>query len=340
MHLAHWRGPAASTCARHSINAYWMPTLQVTWTSTFLDYKVLPGLPDHFKWYPKLSTSVRVLLETRSLRPPMSPSVLPFGRLKFFLTDAPSTDLEAECLEQRHLPASTGKRKEMEPLNLSKSSEWAWETGLQIPWDYRFLSIKYYRICLLYLSSHVNPDELVSPYRLEWNEQLSGQSSHSTIHFLPCSQIQPEVWVFRERTGKESSNSVPKVIFSTVGEEGTINSTDPSYSVFNFMLLVYNMISYHPEFQKWPSALVAGCWGQEQMMSVTRRGHGSGQSAALRPSVQGQVGSMPGCPETQFSFGPQSNTMVAQTQGLSQPGDLTASSTSTRRKSLVKIKCY
>lgn len=116
-----------------TINAYWMPTLQVTWTSTFLDYKVVPGLPDHFKWYPKFSTSVRVLLETRSLRPPMSPSVLPFGRLKFFLTDAPSTDLEAECLEQRHLPASTGKRKEMEPLNLSKSSEWAWETRLQIP---------------------------------------------------------------------------------------------------------------------------------------------------------------------------------------------------------------
>lgn len=69
-------------------------------------------------------------------------------------------------------------------------------------------------------------------------------------------------------------------------------------------------------------------------MSVTRRGHGSGQSAALGPSVQGQVGSMPGCSETQFSFGPQSNTMVAQTQGLSQPGDLTASSTSTQRKSL------
>lgn len=66
-----------------------------------------------------------------------------------------------------------------------------------------------------------------------------------------------------KETGRESYNSVPKVIFSTVGGEGTINSTDPSYSVFNFMLLVYNMISYHPEFQKWPSGLV-GCWGQER----------------------------------------------------------------------------
>ena len=94
-----------------------------------------------------------------------------------------------------------------------------------------------------------------------------------------------------------------KFIFSTVGEECTINSTDPSY-VFKFMLLVYNMISYHPEFQKWPLGLVAGCWGQEQMMSVTRRGHGSGQSAAPGPSAQAQVGSTPGCSETQLSFGP------------------------------------
>ena len=87
-----------------------------------------------------------------------------------------------------------------------------------------------------------------------------------------------------------------------MGEECTINSTDPSYNVFKFMLLVYNMISYHPEFQK--SGLVASCWGQEQMMSVTRRGHSSGQSAAPGPSEQAQVGSMPGCSETQLSFGP------------------------------------
>lgn len=134
-HTACWRGPAASTCACHSINAYWMPTLQVTSTSSFLDYKVLPGLPDHFKWYPKFSTSVRVLLETRSFRTPMSPSVLPFERLKFFLTDAPSTDLEAECLEQRHLPASTGKRREMEPL-IGVSHRSGHERQ-----DYRFLRI-------------------------------------------------------------------------------------------------------------------------------------------------------------------------------------------------------
>lgn len=76
------------------------------------------------------------------------------------------------------------------------------------------------------------------------------------------------------------------------------------------------------------------------MTSVMRRGHGSGQSAAPGPSVQGQVGSTPGCSETQFSFGPQSNTMVAQTQGLSQPGDLTVSSTSIQRKSLVKNKVF
>lgn len=134
-HITRWRGPAASTCARHSINAYWMPTLQVTSTSSFLDYKVLPGLPDHFKWYPKFSTSVRVLLETRSFRTPMSPSVLPFERLKFFLTDAPSTDLEAECLEQRHLSASTGKRRETEPLIWV--SHWSGHERQ----DYRFLRI-------------------------------------------------------------------------------------------------------------------------------------------------------------------------------------------------------
>ena len=74
------------------------------------------------------------------------------------------------------------------------------------------------------------------------------------------------------------------------------------------------------------------------MMYVKSRGHGSGQSAAPGHSVQVQVCSMPGYSENQFFFGPQSNSMVGQTQGLSQPGDLIASSTNTQRKSLVKIR--
>lgn len=73
-------------------------------------------------------------------------------------------------------------------------------------------------------------------------------------------------------------------------------------------------------------------------MSVKRRGPGSGQSAALGHSAQVQVCSMSGYSENQFSSDPQSNPMGEQTQGLSQTGDLTASSTSTQRKNLVKTR--
>lgn len=104
------------------------------------------------------------------------------------------------------------------------------------------------------------------------------------------------------------------------------------------MSLVCSMKSYHPEFQKWPPGLVVGHWGLEWMMYVKSWAQGSGQSAAPGHSVQVQVCSMPGYSENQFFFGPQSNSMVGQTQGLSQPGDLIASSTNTQRKSLVKIR--
>lgn len=73
-------------------------------------------------------------------------------------------------------------------------------------------------------------------------------------------------------------------------------------------------------------------------MYVNSWGHGSAQSAVLGHSVQVQVCSTSGYRRTQFSFDPQSNLMVEQTQDLSRPGDLTASSTSTQRKILVKIR--
>lgn len=75
-------------------------------------------------------------------------------------------------------------------------------------------------------------------------------------------------------------------------------------------------------------------------MYVKSWGHGSGQSTVLGHSVQVQVCSMSGYRRYQFSFVPQNNLMVEQTQDLSQPGDLPASLTSTRRKILVKIKEY
>lgn len=67
-------------------------------------------------------------------------------------------------------------------------------------------------------------------------------------------------------------------------------------------------------------------------------GHGSGRGAALGLPVWVQVCSMSGYRKNQFSFDPHSNPMVGQTQDLSQPGDLTASLTSTQRKILVKIR--
>lgn len=104
------------------------------------------------------------------------------------------------------------------------------------------------------------------------------------------------------------------------------------------MSLVCNMISYHPEFQKWLSGLVVGCWGQEWMVDVKSQCHDSGQSTVLGRSVQLQVCSTSRYWGKQFSFDPQSNPMVGQTQDLSQPGDLTASSTRTQRKTLIKIR--
>lgn len=81
-----------------------------------------------------------------------------------------------------------------------------------------------------------------------------------------------------------------------------------------------------------------GCWEQEWVMYVNSWGHGFGQGAALCHSVQVQVCSMSGYSKNQFSFDPESNPTGGQTQDLFQPGDLTASSTSTRRKILVKIR--
>lgn len=175
----------------------------------------------------------------------------------------------------------------------------------------------------------------MSPYQLERNGQPNGQTAHSVFAAGKSNLC----FLGKRQEEKVTVQSFLKVvIFPALAEEGTISSTNPGQNVFKFMSLVYNMISYHPEFRKWLWGLVLGCWGQEWMTSVHSWGHGSGQGTSPGHSVQVQVCSTSGYWKNQFSFDPQSNPMVGQTQDLSPPGDLTASSTSNQRKSLVKIR--
>lgn len=142
----------------------------------------------------------------------------------------------------------------------------------------------------------------------------------------------------RERTRRERYNSVPTAkLVSLPWKKKAHQQHRPMSAHFSsFMSLVYNMITYHPKFRKWPEGLVVGYWGQEWLMPVKSQPPGRGP--ALGHSVQVQVCSTTGYWKNQFSLDPQSNPMVGQTQDLSQPGDLTASSTNIRRKILVKNK--
>lgn len=171
------------------------------------------------------------------------------------------------------------------------------------------------------------------------NEMNSWSDWVPTVPFLSsCWQIQPEVWVFRERTGRKLQFS-PKVIFSTVERKAPLTVQT---QVTVFLTSCYLFIIWYHIIQSFKVTVGAcgGLLGAGADNVCDAQGSWLWPECCPVPLCRGR--SAPGLAAQRLSslLVHKNNTMVAQTQGLSQPGDLTVSSTSIQRKSLVKNKVF